>query len=154
MGLHEEEKISIIRDIFGLPDILNTGLNYYEPDLVKDEMTEEYKKVIDEVIEIKYINNESGNKIIIFLPKKQNSVTYNQIETIKYLGNKLKELQENKNTEIDIYVTDGNTYKEEKNSISKEIIPYLEKHLDDSYQMSIEDKNIIAEEEINKIVKK
>jgi hypothetical protein len=151
LGSHNENKIAIIRDIFNLPDILDNGLGYFDPDIVALDMTDEYKNMFNEVIDVFYTNSEAGNKIVIFLPKKQNSITKEQIDAVRYMGECIRKTAETNNIEIEVYASDGNTYVEEINSTEEKIIPYLERYLDNYYKMSMEDQNIIATEDVKSI---
>ena len=147
LGSHEEQKIAIVRDIFGFDDVLDNGLDYYDPDLVGMDLDDNYKKMMNEVIEIKYMNNSAGNTIVIFLPKTSGVLTTEQLEAINYMGTKIEEFSETTGEDVEIHVTDGTTYEESVNSIQP-IMSYLYTRVDDSYTQSIEDKNVLAEKNL------
>lgn len=154
VGSHDEERIAIVRDIYGLDDVLDNGLDYFDPDIVLYDMNDDFKKILNEVVRVRFINNQSGNSIIIELPKVQNSLTSNQLEALAYLNKQVKKASQNLSTPIEVYAADCDytNYAEETNSLEESIIPFLSNYIDNSYMMSMEDKNLIAKEEVNSFV--
>lgn len=150
LGPHDEEVIAIIRDIFAFNDILDNGLGYYDADIVKDDLDENYQKMINETIQINYVNCEGGNIVSIHLPKTQQSLTTNQLDMIKYLGKEIEKTATSVDDNIVIYATDGKNFVQEENTIKSVIIPYLSSYVNDSYKQSIDDVNILGiEKSIN-----
>lgn len=152
LGYHEEQRIAIVRDIFNLPDVLDTGLEYYEPDLV--ELTQDYKNIFKEVIEIVFTNCPNNYRIGIRFPENNKGLTTNQLNCLQYLSNKIEEASSNMGIDIIVSFLDDPIELEETNSISNIIIPYLEKYLDDSHKLSYQDVNIIPQEELEPVVSK
>lgn len=146
LASHEEQKLAIIRDIFNLPDVLDTGIDYFDSDLI--ELTPEYKILINEVIEIRYTNSPNNYRVLIFFPKNNKGINTNQLNALKLLSKKIEEVSKMMPYDIDISFKDGDVILEETNSLDNSIIPYVEKYLNDSYKLSYEDVNLIPKEEL------
>lgn len=146
LASHEEQKLAIIRDIFNLPDVLDTGIDYFDSDLI--ELTPEYKTLINEVIEIRYTNSPNNYRVLIFFPKNNKGINTNQINALKLLSKKIEEVSKMMPYDIVISFKDGDVILEETNSLDNSIIPYVEKYLNDSHKLSYEDVNLIPKEEL------
>lgn len=151
VGYHEETKIAIIRDIFGFDDVLDNGIGYYDRDMVEFDMSREFKEMLKEVVEIKYFNNDYGNVIVIYLPKKNMSLTSSQLEAIEYLGQKIEEVSSNLSQDITVYAIAGEKNAEEINGVSETIVPFLSHYIDNTLEQSIKDKYILAKEDVTSL---
>lgn len=146
LGPHDEEQIAIIRDIYGLPDVLDNGIGYYDPDFV--ELTDDYKKLLKEVITIKYTNCPGSMNAAIYLPEDNKCLTKEEISTIKYVGKEIEKVANNLNIDIVIGLKDGDNVLEETNSVDNVLIPYLERYITDNHTLSLDDVNIIAQHDL------
>ena len=145
-GNHFTEEGKILHDIFGFDEQLFLGFGYNP--LLYDKLDKEHKKVLGEPIVVKYINNSTGNTIIIYLPLNQESLTDDQLAAIKYLNDCVEEASTRISKPIFITATDRHKRVKEINSLRNIIIPFLEKHIDNTYEQSVPDQNIIAQNEI------
>lgn len=148
-GSHFDTEGNIMSDIFGFNTKLFLGYGYDQK--LYSSLDERQKRVLGETVVLKYINNSTGKYVLIYLPNVQESVTEKQFEAIKYVGEKISEAGRKLRRPIRIIVTDRKDKATEINSMKNYIIPFLEKRIDDTYEQSITDENIIAEEEITTI---
>jgi len=146
IGSHFDTEGSIMSDIFGFNTKLFLGYGYNQN--LYSSLDERKKRVLEEIVVLKYINNNTGKYTLIYLPNIQETVTEKQFEAIKYVGEKISEAGRKLRRPIRIIITDRKDKATEINSIKNYIIPFVEKRIDDTYEQSITDKNIIAEEEI------
>lgn len=146
IGSHFDTEGSIMSDIFGFNTKLFLGYGYNQN--LYSSLDERKKRVLEEIVVLKYINNNTGKYTLIYLPNIQETVTEKQFEAIKYVGEKISEAGIKLRRPIKIIITDRKDKATEINSIKNYIIPFVEKRIDDTYEQSIPDENIIAEEEI------
>lgn len=147
VGSHFEVEGSILSDIFGFDKELFSGFGFN--DGKHQELDEAHKKVLNELVTIKYMNNSTGNHILIYLPYHK-TITSNQYEVLKWLGEYVEETFRKTRRPISIMVTDRKTSAKAFNSFDYNILPYLEEHIDDTFVQSVSDENIIAENELFK----
>jgi len=144
IGSHFDTEGSIMSDIFGFNTKLFLGYGYNQN--LYSSLDERKKRVLEEIVVLKYINNNTGKYTLIYLPNIQETVTEKQFEAIKYVGEKISEAGRKLRRPIRIIITDRKDKATEINSIKNYIIPFVEKRIDDTYDQSITNKNIIAEE--------
>ncbi len=146
LGSHEESKIAIIRDIFNLPDVLDNGIGYYDPDFV--ELTDDYKKLLKEVVTINYTNCPGSMNAAIYLPENNRGITSDELNAIKYIGKKISEAASNLGINIAVGLVDGDNVLEEINSVENILVPHLEKYVVNDSRLLYEDINIIGGQEL------
>lgn len=154
IGSHFETEGNILSEIFGFDNDLFLGSGYNPH--IYNSLSKEYRNVLGEIVVVKYINNETGNYILIYLPLQQETITENQFEALKYISLCVDEVAHKVSKPIQIFTTDRHKRVREINSMHYTIIPFLEGFIDDTYKQSLEDKKIIAEEELslkNKVLK-
>ena len=151
-GSHFDTEGSIMSDIFGFDPKLFLGYGYNQNLYRKLDSRE--KRALEETVVLKYINNSTGKYVLIYLPSVQQTVTENQLEAIKYVGEKISEAGRKLRRPIKIMITDRKNKETEINSVKNYILPFLEERIDDTYEQSITDENIIAEEELEKTGKR
>ena len=136
LGRHEQEKGLILSDIFNFYNGLYQNREGHNRAL--QSMSEPEKKVLDEVVEIRYSNSNSGNIITINIPK--NGISNNMYQALEYLLANLEKL----NLNVNIWL--GNKEESiaiENNYLEKATI-YLKTKINNNFIQSVEDKNIIA----------
>ena len=144
VGTHSEAEGSIMSDIFGFDENLFLPFGY-NPKMYNC-LDREHKKVLNEVVVIKYLNNVNGNLILLCLPIEQATITTEQLNAIKYLNQYVEKVVRKIRKPIKILATDRhNSGASEINSMKYKIIPYLEKHIDDTYKQSISDEKMVAQ---------
>ena len=146
IGTHFETEGSILSDIFGFDKKLFLGFGYNIK--MYNELDEAHQKVLGESITITYISNSIGNTISIYLPEEQKSLTSDQMEAIKYLSDYIEEVSLKLNKPIVITGSDRKKEITEINSLRYKIIPFFENFIDDTYEQSIPDNNIVAKKDI------
>lgn len=145
-GSHFDTEGSIMSDIFGYDRRLFLGYGYDQK--LYSKLNLRQKRALGEMVVLKYINNSTGKYVLIYLPQTQETITEEQFEAIKYVGEKISEAGRKLRRPIKIMITDRKNKATEINSIRNYIIPFIESHIDDTYEQSIIDENIIAEEEL------
>ena len=143
-GLHFDTECDILADIFDIDGKVFSGFGYDKEKY--ESIAKEYRRLLHELIVIKYLNNVNGNLVIIYLPLSHESLTSKQLEVFKYISTYYETVARKLRSQIKIMAT--NRHDEgvrETNTMRNKIIPYLEGFVDDNYKQSIEDKNIIAQ---------
>jgi hypothetical protein len=148
-GNHFVTEGKIFNEIFGYNPELFLGFGYH-PELYK-KLDKDHRKALGEMCTIKYMNNATGNYIMIYLPSEQGTITENQLEMIRYIEKNIEEAKRNITRPIQIIVTDRKKSAKEINSMTYSILPFLEERINNDYKQSIPDKNIIAVEEIKNL---
>ena len=151
-GDHNEERIMILSDIFDLPKDLYDGIHYYNKE-VYDKLSDDEKKVLDEVIFIRFVNSTVGKGVTITFPV-QNSITTSQFEAIKFLGEIIEEVSKKIGKPIKTVVGTFEKHAIEINTFKYKIIPFLEEYIDDDFIQSIPDVNIVATNSLYSFSKK
>ena len=141
VGCHYEIEGSIMHEMFDFDKklFLAFGVN---PTLYK-QLDDGHKKVLNEMLEVKYMNNGTGNNVIIYLPSRQNSITSNQLEVLKYISDCIEEAFIKLRRPIKVMATDRKKSMTEINSLKYNIIPFLENYIDDTYIQSVSDRIIV-----------
>ena len=143
-GFHFVTEGKIFNEIFGYNPELFLVFGYH-PELYK-KLDKDHRKALGEMCTIKYMNNATGNYIMIYIPVEQETITENQLEMIKYIGKKVEEVKRNLTRPIQIIVTDRKKSAKEINSMTNSILPFLEERINNDYKQSIEDINILGKE--------
>lgn len=140
VGRHIKTFSKILADIFDLPEGLNEDFESHYRAI--NNMTDEEKKVIKEVVEIDYSNSSGGNIMMIKIPKK--GIRSGQLEEIDKLLNYLKEVSNNLTEPIKVWCGDENKSIAVEDFNINEITSFLENYVDDEYTQTIHDKHIIG----------
>ncbi len=143
---HFMTEAEILHDIFDFDMNLFLSYGYNYP--LYNQLEQKEKNTLTENVVIKYINNSTGNLILIYLPEKQGMITINHLKAIKYLDSFISDASWKISRPIKIIVTDRKKKAVEMNSLKNSIIPFCEERLTDSFEPVIPDKHIIATEDI------
>lgn len=145
-GSHFNTEGMIMSEIFDFNANLFLGYGF-DPNIL-NTLDKNHRKVLGEVAVIKYLNSSAGKYALIYLPIEQETITEKQLEALRYAGEEIANAGRKLRKPIKIVVTDRRNKATEINSIDYNIIPFLEKHINNDYEQSVPDKNIIAVEEI------
>ena len=145
---HSEEQIAITRDIYDFEDVLGPGK--FDLDTTLEKMNPDFKRMLEENVQIRYINSSSGNAVVIFIPTNSDHISSSQLEAIGLLGKEIEEVAPQLSEPIQVIAGSLSTGEqvESINCISEEMLSFLENYIDDSYVPYMEDANILAERDI------
>ena len=145
---HSEEQIAITRDIYDFEDVLGPG--EFDLDTTLEKMNPDFKRMLEENVQIRYINSSSGNAVVIFIPTNSDHISSSQLEAIGLLGKEIEEVAPQLSEPIQVIAGSLSTGEqvESINCISEEMLSFLENYIDDSYVPYMEDANILAERDI------
>ena len=106
--------------------------------------------MLEENVQIRYINSSSGNAVVIFIPTNSDHISSSQLEAIGLLGKEIEEVAPQLSEPIQVIAGSLSTGEqvESINCISEEMLSFLENYIDDSYVPYMEDANILAERDI------
>ena len=145
---HSEEQIAITRDIYDFEDVLGPG--EFDLDTTLEKMNPDFKRMLEENVQIRYINSSSGNAVVIFIPTNSDYISSSQLEAIELLGKEIEEVAPQLSKPVQVIAGSLSTGEqvESINCISEEMLSFLENYIDDSYVPYMEDVNILAERDI------
>ena len=145
---HSEEQIAITRDIYDFEDVLGPGK--FDLDTTLEKMNPDFKRMLEENVQIRYINSSSGNAVVIFIPTNSDYISSSQLEAIELLGKEIEEVAPQLSKPVQVIAGSLSTGEqvESINCISEEMLSFLENYIDDSYVPYMEDANILAERDI------
>ena len=145
---HSEEQIAITRDIYDFEDVLGPGK--FDLDTTLEKMNPDFKRMLEENVQIRYINSSSGNAVVIFIPTNSDYISSSQLEAIELLGKEIEEVAPQLSKPVQVIAGSLSTGEqvESINCISEEMLSFLENYIDDSYVPYMEDVNILAERDI------
>ena len=145
---HSEEQIAITRDIYDFEDVLGPGK--FDLDTTLEKMNPDFKRMLEENVQIRYINSSSGNAVVIFIPTNSDYISSSQLEAIKFIGKEIEEVAPQLSKPVQVIAGSLSTGEqvESINCISEEMLSFLENYIDDSYVPYMEDVNILAERDI------
>ncbi len=145
---HSEEQIAITRDIYDFEDVLGPG--EFDLDTTLEKMNPDFKRMLEENVQIRYINSSSGNAVVIFIPTNSDHISSSQLEAIELLGKEIEEVAQQLSEPVQVIAGSLSTGEqvESINCISEEMLSFLENYIDDSYVPYMEDVNILAERDI------
>ena len=141
LGRHSINFSEILTEIYDLPEGLDK--TYESNYRALQQMTDDEKKIKQEVIRIDFANSSSNNTMVIYMPKLK-KITSAQLYEIEQLLYSLQDISASLSRPI--YVACGS----EEDNIDVEdfnieqIISFLERFVDDSCYQTVEDKNIIG----------
>ena len=145
---HSEEQIAITRDIYDFEDVLGPGK--FDLDTTLEKMNPDFKRMLEENVQIRYINSSSGNAVVIFIPTNSDYISSSQLEAIKFIGKEIEEVAPQLSKPVQVIAGSLSTGEqvESINCISEEMLSFLENYIDDSYVPYMEDVNLLAERDI------
>ena len=145
---HSEEQIAITRDIYDFEDVLGPG--EFDLDTTLEKMNPDFKRMLEENVQIRYINSSSGNAVVIFIPTNSDYISSSQLEAIELLGKEIEEVAPQLSKPVQVIAGSLSTGEqvESINCISEEMLSFLENYIDDSYVPYMEDVNLLAERDI------
>ena len=122
---HSEEQIAITRDIYDFEDVLGPGK--FDLDTTLEKMNPDFKRMLEENVQIRYINSSSGNAVVIFIPTNSDHISSSQLEAIGLLGKEIEEVAPQLSEPIQVIAGSLSTGEqvESINCISEEMLSFL-----------------------------